>query len=142
MSDTHKGRCFCGEVEFDLTGISTVMGYCHCEDCTTWAAAPIHAFSLWLPDSVRITKGEASIGTFNKTEASYRKFCKVCGGHLMTDHPDIGLVDVCANVVPSLTHTPSVHVYYAKKTISIKDGLPKFKDMPEAFGGSGETLPE
>jgi len=24
----------------------------------------------------------------------------------------------------------------------MKDGLPKFKDFPEEFGGSGETLPE
>jgi len=24
----------------------------------------------------------------------------------------------------------------------MKDGLPKFKDFPSDFGGSGETLPE
>jgi len=24
----------------------------------------------------------------------------------------------------------------------MKDGLPKFKDMPKELGGSGETLPE
>ena len=28
------------------------------------------------------------------------------------------------------------------KTVSVKDGLPKFKDMPEEFGGSGATMPE
>jgi hypothetical protein len=31
---------------------------------------------------MRITMGEANIGTFHKTENSYRKYCKVCGGHL------------------------------------------------------------
>jgi hypothetical protein len=24
----------------------------------------------------------------------------------------------------------------------MRDGLPKLKDFPEAFGGSGETMPE
>ena len=142
MSDTHKGKGFCGEVTFEVTGTPTVMGYCHCEDCAIWAAAPVNAFILWPSESVRITSGEASIGTFNKTEASYRKFCKACGGHIMTDHPAMNLVDVYASVLPSFAHEPSVHVHYGEKTMSVKDGLPKFKDLPEPFGGSGETLPE
>ena len=36
------------------------------------------------------------IKTFNKTEGSYRKFCNRCGGHIMTDHPGMKLVDVYA----------------------------------------------
>jgi hypothetical protein len=142
MSDKYKGRCFCGEVEFEATGAPAVMGYCHCEDCQTWSAAPINAFSLWPPDSVKITKGEASIGTYNKTENSDRKFCKVCGGHFLTNHPGMKLVDVYANVLQGFKHEPTVHVHYGKKMVSVKDGLPKFKDMPAEFGGSGETLPE
>jgi hypothetical protein len=142
MSDTYKGRCFCGEVELEATGAPAVVGYCHCEDCQTWSAAPINAFSLWPPDSVRITKGEASVGTYNKTESSYRKFCKVCGGHLMTDHPGMKLVDVYANILQGFTHAPTVHVHYGKKMVAVKDGLPKFRDLPADFGGSGETLPE
>jgi len=30
---TYKGSCFCGEIEFDMTGDPVVMGYCHCESC-------------------------------------------------------------------------------------------------------------
>ena len=70
MGDTCKGGCFCGEVEFEVTGTPAVMGYCHCADCRAWSAAPVNAFTLWAPDNVRITKGEARIGTFNKTESS------------------------------------------------------------------------
>ena len=28
------------------------------------------------------------------------------------------------------------------KTVSMKDGLPRFKDLLADYGGSGETLPE
>jgi hypothetical protein len=142
MADTHKGSCFCGAIEFEVTGAPAVMGYCHCKDCTTWAAAPVNAFSLWPRDSVRVTKGEAQLGVFNKTENSYRKFCKTCGGNVMTDHPGMGLTDVYASLMPSFAHAPTLHVHYENKTVSMKDGLPKFKDLPADFGGSGEMLPD
>ncbi len=142
MADTFTGRCFCGAVEFEATGEPAAMGYCHCVDCAEWAAAPINSFSLWPPESVRVTKGADNVGTYNKTENSFRKFCKTCGGHIFSDHPGMKLVDVYPNVVPDFKHEPTLHVFYGQKTVSVKDGLPKFKDMPEAFGGSGEELPE
>ena len=140
MSEVFKGQCFCGTVEFEVSGEPKVMGYCHCDDCATWAAAPINSFSLWPFDNVKVTKGGDDIGSFSKTENSNRKFCKSCGGHVFTDHPGMGLVDVYPNVVPDFKHEPALHVHYANKTISVKDGLPKFKDMPADFGGSGDTL--
>ncbi len=142
MSDSYKGSCFCGAVEIEVSGAPAGMGYCHCDDCTIWSAAPVNAFSLWPPDGVSSTKGEDNLATFNKTETAFRKFCTICGGHVMTDHPGMGLVDVYATIVPDLTHQPTLHVFYDNKTISMKDGLPKFKDLPGDFGGSGETLPE
>jgi hypothetical protein len=118
------------------------MGYCHCDDCKSWSAAPINAFSLWPPDSVRITKGESDIGSFHKTEQAYRKFCKTCGGHLMTDHPGMKLVDVYANLLQNFIHKPTMHVHYQNRMVAVKDGFPKFKDLPSDFGGSGETMAE
>ncbi len=136
------GSCFCGTVQFELSGAPNVAGYCHCTDCAHWAGAPVNAFSLFAPDSVRVTKGEDQIGTFAKTPGSERKFCKQCGGHLMTNHPAMGLVDVYLNTVPTLAHQGTLHVFYGEKTVAIKDGLPKYKDMPSNFGGSGVELPE
>ena len=137
---TYYGSCFCGAVEFEATGKPAFAGYCHCRDCQAWSAAPINAFSLWASSSVRVTKGEANIATFNKTENSYRKFCKICGGHLMNEHPRMRLVDVYANLLQGFVHKPTLHVNYWSKMVSVKDGLPKFKDLPGDLGGSGETL--
>jgi hypothetical protein len=33
-------------------------------------------------------------------------------------------------------------VNYGERVMPVRDGLPKFKDFPKDFGGSGETLPE
>ena len=142
MSDTYTGSCFCGAVEFEVTGAPAVMAYCHCNDCAAWAGAPINSFGFWAPENVRITKGEDNIATFNKTEANYRKFCKTCGGHVFCDLPGFNFVEVYPNTVPGLVHEPTVHVHYGSKTISVHDGLPKFKDLPADFGGSGDMLPE
>ena len=63
MSATYKGSCFCGGVEIEVTGEPVGMGYCHCGDCRSWAAAPVNAFSLWKPEQVRVTKGAAMIAS-------------------------------------------------------------------------------
>ncbi|WP_316188973.1 MULTISPECIES: N-acetyltransferase [unclassified Bradyrhizobium] len=138
----YKASCFCGAAEVEAIGQPVFAGYCHCRDCQAWSAAPINAFSLWKSDDVRVVKGEAEIGTFNKTEHSYRKFCRRCGGHLMTEHPRMRLTDVYANLLQGFVHQPTLHVNYASKMISVKDGLPKFADLPADLGGSGETLPD
>ena len=138
----HRGKCFCGTVEFGVSGEPVAMGYCHCESCRHWSAGPINAFTLWQPDSLRILKGAEHIGSFNKTANSQRKWCKSCGGHLFTDHPGMQLVDIYAAVLPTLAFKPSVHVNYGEKVVSVRDGLPKLKDFPKEMGGSGVTLPD
>ena len=142
MSQTHVGKCFCGAVEIKVTGEPVAAGYCHCESCRSWSAAPVNAFSLWKPKAVTVTRGADHVGTYHKTERSYRKFCNLCGGHLMTDHPHWGLIDVYAATIPTYRHAPQLHVNYAETVLRMKDGLPKLKDVPKEMGGSGETVPE
>jgi hypothetical protein len=91
---------------------------------------------------VNVTKGTGNIGVYNKTERSSRKFCKVCGGHLLTDHPQWGLIDVYAATIPTYRHEPKLHVNYQETTLRMKDGLPKMKDLPSEMGGSGALCPE
>ena len=142
MADKYRGSCFCGAVEIEVTGEPAGMGYCHCSSCRHWSAGPVNAFTLWQPDAVKVTKGKDNIITYNKTPVSYRKTCKLCGGHIMTDHPPLKLVDVYAAIIPDLKFQPGVHVNYAETVLPMKDGLPKFKDFPADFGGSGETVKE
>jgi hypothetical protein len=63
---------------------------------------------------VKVTRGEDNIGTYNKTDRSYRKWCKTCDGHVL----------------------------HEETVLRIRDGLPKMADIPAELGGSGRTLPE
>jgi len=142
VDKAYKGSCFCGAVELTVTGEPAAMGFCHCTSCRQWSAGPVNAFTLWKPNAVKITKGESNLGTYNKTKQSSRKWCKTCGGHVMTDHPPFELIDVYAATIPEFPFKPGLHVHYGETVLRIKDGLPKQKDMPKEMGGSGILLPE
>lgn len=35
---------------------------------------------------------------------------------------------------------PQLHIFYGERVMNVADDLPKFKDLPEPFGGTGELL--
>lgn len=139
---TYTGSCFCGAVQFTVTGKPAAMGYCHCESCRHWSAGPVNAFTLWTPEAVRVTRGADSIGTYSKTDNSRRQWCGTCGGHLFTDHPSMGLIDVYAALLPGVPFEPGVHVHYQESVLPIHDGVTKLRDVPEEMGGSGASMAE
>ena len=106
MATSHKGECFCGAVKIEVSGDPEAMGYCHCRSCRSWSGGPVNAFSLWKPEAVKVTAGADNIATFKKTDMSHRQYCKKCGGHLMTNHPPLGMIDVFAATLPTLKFAP------------------------------------
>lgn len=139
---SYRGSCFCGAVEVTVTGEPAAMGYCHCDSCRRWSAGPVNAFTLWDPAAVRVTRGTDQLGSYSKTPQSHRKWCKACGGHVLTEHPAMGLTDVYAAVLPDFEFAPGVHVHYQEAVLRIHDGVPKLKDVPAEMGGSGESIAE
>ena len=142
MSASYQGACFCGAVQLVATGEPNAMGYCHCRSCRSWSGGPVNAFTLWSPDAVTVTKGQDHVATYSKTELSLRQYCRLCGGHLMTVHPPLKMVDVFAATIPTLQFVAQVHVNYAETVLPMRDGLPKLKDFPAELGGSGQAVPE
>ncbi len=138
----YSGQCFCGAVAIEASGEPEGMGYCHCSSCRSWSGAPVNAFTLWKPEAVRVTRGAEHLATYAKTPLSERRYCDACGGHLMANHPPLGLVDVFAASLPTLAFVPGLHINYAETVLPMRDGLPKMHDFPAEFGGSAQTVPE
>src|SRR5262249_3939183 len=132
----------CGAVEIEVRGEPLEMGYCHCENCRRYSAAPVSAFTLWKPGQIKITKGIEFLGKFKSLEISDRRYCTKCGGHIMLDHPTLDLADVRLGALKNFPFKPKVRLNYAETILPMKDGLRKLKDFPAEIGGSGETLPE
>ena len=149
QSKEYEGSCLCGAVKFKLSGKPEAMAYCHCDSCRQWSAGQVSAFTLWIPEAMRITQGEKNIASYDKNPltdnediVSKRQWCKSCGGHIRTDHPTMGVLDVPASVIGGFDFEPGFHVHFQETVNPIKDGLPKFKDLPIEAGGSGELLSE
>ena len=146
MSDdnptVYQGHCFCGAVAYQVTGEPLLMGYCHCRDCQSWTGTPITASAFWTHENVKVTRGVEHIHTFHRDTQSHswRKSCSKCGGNVMNEHPD--MIDVLAPTLPDLEYAPEYHVQYAESVLPVKDGLPKYRDFPERFGGTGELMAE
>ena len=61
----------------------------------------------------------------------------------MADHQDTyGIIDVYASILDGFTFTPTAHINYSTAVLRVRDGLPKYKDFPDDFGGSGEMMDE
>jgi hypothetical protein len=94
MPKTHAGGCYCGAVEIEVRGEPLEMGYCHCENCRRYSAAPVSAFTLWKWENVNLIKGADFLGKFKSSDISDRRYCTKCGSHISVDHPTLGLIDV------------------------------------------------
>jgi hypothetical protein len=139
---TYKAGCTCGAVELEISGDPAAQVLCHCSSCRGWLSAPLHAAALWPSPSVKVTKGADTLGTYKKTENSHRQFCKTCGAAVQVLHPGMGMTDVPAGSVKGFNYQPALHVHYGEKVMTVRDGLPKFRDFPKEFGGSGDMLAE
>ena len=85
--------------------------------------------------------GVANVATFKKTELSHRGIARSAGAlddrpsaigpgrRFRGDHSD------------ARPFVPGVHVNYAETVLPMRDGLPKLKDFPAEFGGSGKSFP-
>lgn len=90
----------------------------------------------------RVTRGSELLAGYKKNPTSERKFCTLCGGHVLTEHPSFGLTDVYAATIPEVSYKPALRVNYAETVLPMRDGLPKLRDFPAKLGGSGELVPE
>lgn len=140
MADKYEGSCFCGAVTFAVTGGPMLQGFCHCEDCRQWSGGPVTSYALWQSGDVAVTGGADKVVSYSKSGQAERQHCSVCGGAVMTAIPAAGMTDVYPHLLKGFSFEPQAHVWYGVRVVEMDDGLPKFKDMPEEAGGSGEMV--
>ena len=140
---SYSGKCMCGAVKIEVEGKPIAMMVCHCNVCRSWSASPVNGATLFKPPQFKITQGTNFIDSFSLTEGHDRQWCNKCGGHLFTDHATTyGIIDVYGSILENFSFKPTAHVNYENTILPIKGGLPKFKDFPEDFGGTGTLLTE
>lgn len=140
---TYHAQCSCGAIHLEMEGEPVIQCYCHCDTCRQFSGSPVNAPVLWSRDAVRFTAGEEAVRRHvGESGERVRYACGICNGLIGVELINAGLFDVFAGLVRDLAFTPTLHLNYENAVLPIKDGLPKFKDMPERAGGTGMLMPE
>jgi len=137
----YMGSCLCGGVKFRLVGDALAAGYCHCEVCRTWHAAPFNSWALWASNSCEVVEGQDLIASYKLTDQSERHWCTECGAGLF-NQKNVPFHVVYTSTLSNTDYAfkPTMHVFYAERIMDINDSLVKFSDFPAEFGGSGEVM--
>ena len=115
MTDTYKGKCFCGSVEIETKGAPALMGYCHCESCRRATSAAFASF-LGVAAGAFAWTGRPP-ATFASSAGVWRDFCPRCGSPMADRAARFpGEVHLyAATLIDPTGYAPSVHVHTAER---------------------------
>ncbi|HVO55840.1 MAG TPA: GFA family protein [Solirubrobacterales bacterium] len=127
MSDTLKGACLCGGVEYEVTD-PQALGYCHCTRCQRWTGESL-AGVVVAKENFNVTKGEDLVKTY-ESEFAPRNFCSNCGSSIYDNLGDVYFV--AAGLMRELDMEPSFHLQVAFKAPwhEIGDSVPQYAENP------------
>jgi len=124
----------CGKVSFEVGEPLIGAALCYCRRCQHRTGTAFSATALTRPGSFRITAGEELVGVYEPGDGGFNKFfCRECGGHLYTSHPDNP--EILAVRMGALNEDPGTlpmaHQFtdYAAPWYPVPDdGLPRFPE--------------
>ena len=128
-----KGRCLCGQVQFQLHGKIRGVVNCHCSKCRKFHGN-YGAYTSIKMEYLKITE-QASLKWFksltDETPNVHRGFCSECGSSLFWHPKDQPYIAVAAGSLESPTNLETIgHVWCSQKTdfYKIEDNLPQFDE--------------
>jgi hypothetical protein len=76
-----KGRCFCGEIQYQIDTPLQEAYYCHCRDCQYLSGSPFHVLVIVKRGSIKLVAGKTSKHQHKTQDGSEmtREFCPNCG---------------------------------------------------------------
>ncbi len=123
------GHCYCGEVQFEVSGAPIWVSHCHCQSCRRHTASVIATFAGYYLDQLTFTANQPA--SYSSGDGVKRSFCGQCGSpisyqsHRWPDqvHLYLGVFDEPNNI------HPEDHVYFKEKIswLNLDDGLPHHK---------------
>ena len=138
----HHASCYCGHVKLVAKGDPAIQRFCHCTSCRRWSGQLVTACILRPEDRVKFSKGNEKMYRFSITgHAEGGRFsCQICGGAVCTFVPKRRLYDIFGGVLADFDFQPTMHINNGERVLSMQDDLPKFREMPERLGGSGDLV--
>ena len=128
------GRCFCGQVRYELAGDPIFACHCHCVSCRRVAGAAFVTWVSFARDSLIIKAG--TISEYRSSPGVQRGHCATCGTTITywseqrPQEIDIAL----ATLDDASGIEPEAHIWVEDKVpwLVIDDGLPHYRKTASA----------
>ena len=128
------GGCLCGGVRFALAQAPERAGYCHCTRCQGRTGSSSSAQAFVDGEAFVVEQGEDLVTGWRHPDGGMEKcFCRRCGAHLFSRHPDTTLVRAVRMSAfdedPGVRPSSRVYVAYAAPWEPIPDdGIERFEE--------------
>jgi hypothetical protein len=80
-----KGSCLCGAVSYEVAPYDMKIGHYSCQTCRKAHAAPFAATARVPRDHFKFLNGENKLRSFESSPGRLRRFCSVCGSHVLAE---------------------------------------------------------
>ncbi|MCB9660248.1 MAG: GFA family protein [Polyangiales bacterium] len=111
---THRGRCLCGTVSFEVQGAPSAFFLCHCSRCRK-VSGSAHGANLFFPDGeIHWLSGHADVRSFALPETRFaRSFCVTCGSALPYRAASGRVVVPAGSLDTEVAKRPDAHIQVA-----------------------------
>lgn len=79
---TIHGECFCGKIQYEISGQLQDARSCHCSRCRKAFSSQASAYALVEPDEFKWLDGESLLTDYVNEYGFGLQFCKNCGSTL------------------------------------------------------------
>lgn len=128
-----KGSCLCGKITYEAAEVGPNVTKCHCKICQKSSGSAHGDFTTAPIEGFKWTSGEELLTKFESSPGNFRNFCSVCGTHMPSAHPAMGIYFVQVGTLD--TDEPlveSAHMFLRSKAgwHKPKEGLAEFQEYP------------
>lgn len=128
-----KGSCLCGAVTYEATVDDLKIGHCSCHTCRKAHAAPFAATARVPRDKFTILTGEAKLRDFESSPGKLRRFCGICGSHVLAERPaDPHVILRVATLDDDPGAKPLIHIWKSHEVpwCAYGDDIKAFDEWP------------
>ncbi len=126
------GECFCGAIQYQVTGPLMDARSCHCSRCRKAFSSQASAYAQVNPRDFRWLSGEELLTTYSSAEGFGLQFCKYCGSTLcgLFEHQVHGITLGCLNEDPKIEIGRHIFVGSKARWEVIPEGVDQYEGYP------------